>query len=119
MGRPVDDYFGDEIPDGSSKYDYTEVYSCVDRTGKGRRFMTTAKGYLGWVPDNLFGDDEAQTKKGDLIAIIFGCTTPLVISPQGEYFQVVGEAYVQGLTEGEAMEVLKTGQCLAQDFTFC
>jgi hypothetical protein len=44
--------------------------------------MTTVKGYLGWAPDNKFGDDEAQAKKGDLVAIIFGCSAPLVIRPK-------------------------------------
>lgn len=119
MGLPLDNYFNENIPDGASEYDYTEVYSCVDRTGKGRRFMTTVKGYLGWVPDNLYGDDEAQTKNGDLIAIVFGCSTPLVIRPEGKYFLVVGEAYVQGLMEGEAVEFWMSGECVTQDFTFC
>lgn len=120
MGRPLDDYFSDQIPyDRASEYDYTEVYSCFDRTCKGRRFMTTTNGYLGWAPDNITGDDGAQTKRGDLIAIIFGCSTPLVIRPKEGYFQVVGEAYVQGLMNGEALEFLKTGRYLVQDFTFC
>ncbi|CZR69106.1 uncharacterized protein PAC_19007 [Phialocephala subalpina] len=119
MGRPLSSYFNDEIPDYALEYDYTEVYSCFDRTCKGRRFMTTENGYLGWAPDNVVGEDEEQTGKGDLITIIFGCSTPLVIRPHGGYFQVVGEAYVQGLMDGEALELLDTGGYLVQDFTFC
>jgi hypothetical protein len=103
----LDDYFTNTIPDDASEDGYTEVYSCFDRTCMGRRFMTTENGYLGWAPDNMYGTDDKQTKKGDLITIIFGCSTPLVIRPCGRDFQVIGEAYVQGLMDGEAIELLK------------
>jgi len=118
MGRRLQDYFRDEIPDGASEYDYTEVFSCFDRTSKGRRFMTTSKGYLGWAPDNLSGDNEEQAKIEDLIVILYGCSSPLVIRPHGQYFLVVGEAYVQGLMDGEALDFLNAGNCVLQDFTF-
>jgi hypothetical protein len=117
--RFLGDYFTDRIPENASEYDYTEVYSCFDRTCKGRRFMATSKGYLGWAPDNIYGSDEDQTRKGDLIVIIFGCSTPIVIRPRGEYYEVVGEAYAQGLMDGEAMMFLESGDYRIQDFTFC
>jgi hypothetical protein len=117
--RQLDDYFTDMIPDGASELDYKEVYSCFDRTSKGRRFITTEKGLIGWGPDNMYGSDDDQTKKGDLVAIIFGCSTPLVIRPHGRYFQVVGDAYLQGLMDGEALKSLETEGFHVQDFTFC
>ena len=119
MGKPLDDYFSDTIPKNASEYDFTEVYSCNNRTGQGRRFMTTLNGYLGWVPDNLYDNDESQVRSGDKIAIIFGCSTPIVIRPRGGYFQVLGESYVHGLMDGEALHFLESGQCQARDFTFC
>jgi len=121
MGKPLDAYFDEVVPDDASEYDYTEVFSCADRTAKCRRFMTTKNGYLGWAPDNMYGKDHHQVRKGDQIAIIFGCTTPICIrpSPTTGYFQVLGEAYVQGLMEGEALEFLKEGQCEETEFTFC
>jgi hypothetical protein len=119
MGKPLEEYFSETIPDGASEYDYTEVYSCFDRTCKGRRFMTTAKGYLGWAPDNIYGTNEEQVRKGDKLAIIFGCSMPIVIRPQGKFFQVLGEAYIQGIMDGEALELLKSKECEARDFVFC
>jgi hypothetical protein len=119
MGRTLDEYFSEIIPDNASEYDYTEVYSCFDRTCKARRLMTTKNGYLGWAPDNIYGSDEDQARVGDKIAIILGCSTPIVIRPQGNHFLVLGEAYVQGLMDGEALEFLKSGQCEVQDFLFC
>jgi hypothetical protein len=67
----------------------------------------------------FFGSRNAQTKSGDLIAILFGCSTPIVIRPHGKYFKVVGEAYVQGLMDGKAMEMLESGKVKARSFTFC
>lgn len=117
--RRLDDYFTDDIPVGASEYDYSEVYTCFNRTCKRRRLMTTEKGYIGWAPDNIFGRSCEQTRQGDLIAIIFGCSTPIVIRPYGQLFKVVGEAYVQGLMDGEAMGLLEAGRFRAQNFTFC
>jgi hypothetical protein len=119
MGKPLDSYFDETIPEDASEYDYTEVFNCTDRACKGRRFMTTMKGYLGWVPDNMFGDNRNQVWTGDEIAIIFGCSTPLCIRPMGGYFQVLGEAYVQGLMDGEALRFLGDGKSGVRDFTFC
>jgi len=81
--------------------------------------MTTKHGYLGWAPDNLYDSDEDHAKVGDKIAILFGCSTPIVIRPQGNCFLALGEAYVQGLMDGEALKFLKSGQCEAPDFLFC
>ncbi|KAF5577137.1 heterokaryon incompatibility het-6 [Fusarium pseudocircinatum] len=103
----LDDFFHDEIPQNASELDYSEVYSCFDRASQKRRFMTTTNGYMGWAPDNIFGEDSEQTRPGDMIAVLFGCSTPVVIRRYGPcgYFQVIGEAYVQGLMYGEAMEL--------------
>lgn len=94
--RRLNDFFSDTIPAEASEEDLTEVYCCFDRTCQKRRFMITKNGYLGWAPDNIYGSAQDQTLTGDLIAILFGCSTPIVIRPHGEHFQVIGEAYVQG-----------------------
>ncbi|VUC31677.1 unnamed protein product [Clonostachys rosea] len=114
-----DDFFKGEIPPDASEFDYSEVYSCFDRTFQKRRFMTTSNGYMGWAPDNIFGKRAQQTRAGDIIAVIFGCSTPMVIRPRGHCFQIIGEAYVQGLMDGEVMELLKTERVSCQKFTFC
>jgi len=118
-GQRLQDYFTDKIPDDALEYDYAEAWSCFDRTCKGRRLMTTVEGYLGWTPDNIYGSDEDQTRKDDLICIIFGCSTPIVIRPYGKLFKVVGEAYVQGLMDGEALKLLHNRGYQVRDFTFC
>ncbi|KAH8904687.1 hypothetical protein BR93DRAFT_882710 [Coniochaeta sp. PMI_546] len=115
----LDDFFTDEIPADTSERDMTEVYSSFDRTTHKRRFITTGTGYMGWGPDNVYGSSDEQLKQGDLIAILFGCSTPIVVRPCGQHFQVLGEAYVQGLMDGEAMTLLRKGTCQVQKFIFC
>ena len=82
--------------------------------------MLTRNGYFGWGPDNLYETDQTKEMKvGDKIAIIFGCSTPLVIRPVGDKFMVVGEAYVQGFMDGEALALTESGTCDIQSFIFC
>ncbi|RYN79885.1 hypothetical protein AA0120_g10639 [Alternaria tenuissima] len=114
-----DDFFSDQIPENASEFVFTEAYSCFDRSCKKRRFITTTNGYMGWAPDNIYGSDDEQTRQGDLIAIIFGCSTPLVLRPRGDHYQVLGEAYVQGFMDGEAITALKEGKYARQEFLLC
>jgi hypothetical protein len=117
--RMLGDFLEDWIPQDAQELDYSEVYSAFDRSSQKRRFMTTAGGYMGWAPDNIHGNFDQQTMEGDLIAILFGCSTPVVIRSQGSYFQILGEAYVQGLMGGEAMLKVQFGKIRTQTFTFC
>ena len=118
LGKRLDEYFSEMIPQDANEYDHTEAYSCNNRTGQGRRFITTMNGYIGWGPDNMYDNDQNQVQPGDKIAILFGCSTPIVVRPQGGYFQVLGEAYIHGLMDGEAIAFPETGRHQAQFFTF-
>jgi hypothetical protein len=112
------DFFDNHIPDDADEYVYTEVYACAERSSMRRRFMTTDKGFMGWAPGNMYGGPTDQVRLGDLIVIVLGCSTPLVIRPYGDTFQVLGEAYVQGLMDGEAMRELADGHYELCEFVF-
>jgi len=61
-----------------------------------RKLFATEKGYLGLGP--------AASTPGDIIAVIFGLNAPLVLRASGvDEYQIVGEAYVHGIMDGEAM----------------
>ena len=70
-----------------------------------RRLVTTERDLLGLVP--------AETKKRDLICILFGCSVPVVLrrhsdsKTKKQYFQFIGECYVHGLMDGEAFDIQK------------
>ena len=64
---------------------------------KGRRFFITKNhSYLGVAPD--------ITWPGDKICVIPGCCAPFIIRPKGDNYESLGECYVAGLMDGEAME---------------
>jgi hypothetical protein len=113
-------FFNNFISDDVGEATYAEVYLACQRAVQQRRFMLTEGGYFGWGPDNAYSEDPLmELRVGDKIAIIFGCSTPLVIRPKGDKFEVVGEAYVQGFMDGEALGLLESGACEVQIFTFC
>ena len=60
------------------------------------RFMITSKGYVGWA--------HPRAEKGDKVCILKGCSVPILLRsrPEGCYV-VVGDAYVHGIMNGEAM----------------
>jgi hypothetical protein len=118
--RTLGSYFTDVIPEGAEEVTYMEVYSTVCRMVMERRFMLTTKGHFGWAPDDAYDYREVnQARVGDLIAIIYGCSTPLVIRPCGGQFQIVGEAYVEGFMDGEAVGHLHTSDFQIKTFSFC
>lgn len=72
-----------------------------------RRLITTKRGYLGLAP--------AHTQRGDIIVALYGGKTPYLLRPwvdpsfsgpdsarKAEY-KLVGELYVAGIMDGEAM----------------
>ena len=66
----------------------------------GRLPFVTKKGHLGLGSDGV--------RQGDAIAIIEGSQVPFVLRPLGKgRFNLVGEAYVDGIMDGEAAEASK------------
>lgn len=67
-----------------------------------RKFMVSENhGWIGLVP--------MATQVDDIICILYGCSVPVVLRPYDRtagygLFQLVGECYVHGMMDGEAME---------------
>ncbi|KAI1402484.1 heterokaryon incompatibility protein-domain-containing protein [Hypoxylon fuscum] len=61
----------------------------------GRRLMTTETGYMGMVPETV--------KLGDIIAVLHGCNFPVMLRPHRNGYHLIGECYVHGLMDGEAV----------------
>ena len=70
-------------------YSDAAITSCLYRS-----FATTQKGYLALVP--------AQAAPGQLLCVLRGGNVPFVMNQRGDgYFDLVGEAYVHGIMDGE------------------
>jgi hypothetical protein len=68
-----------------------------------RRPFISAQGYVGLAPAHL--------QPGDAICILYGATVPFVLRelPDGQY-QLIGEAYVRGIMDGEWLETERKSQ---------
>ena len=78
----------------------------------GRVLICTSKGYIGLAPES--------TQKGDAVVILSGCSYPVVLRDVGlgQGWKVIGEMYVRGLMEGEAVRGREGAQNL-RVFSLC
>jgi hypothetical protein len=107
--------------DGLSRY---RMSARSDRCCGNRRFFLTKQGYMGLsFPD---------IRVGDLVCVFLGLELPFIVRLEEKAFSVVlqglmsytvppqfslvGEAYVQGLMDGEAMQDLDAGFVELTDF---
>ena len=77
---------------------------------RGRRISITKSGHIGSLPE--------ETEIGDLVCILLGCSVPVVLRKQEGVehgYEFVGECYLHGLMDGEAMAMLENGQLKAED----
>lgn len=87
-----------------------------------RRLMVTEEGWVGLAP--------GRARKRDVICVFWGCSVPVVLrpypdgdeeeeggsseaGPRAKQYEFVGECYVDGFMQGEALALGKT----VQDFT--
>lgn len=62
-----------------------------------RCFLTSSGGYMGIAPNG--------TKEGGATCILIRGDVPVILRQDGESFTLVGECYVHGVMEGEALEM--------------
>ncbi|CAF9931984.1 hypothetical protein IMSHALPRED_008767 [Imshaugia aleurites] len=98
-GRTLQSYYQDS---GVLNFGSEPYYRCLGRMTTwmwSRRLAVTEKGYVGIMPR------VAQT--GDVVAIILGCSCPLLLRPSSDTFRIVAECYVQGVMQGEVFQQLE------------
>jgi hypothetical protein len=83
--------------------DLTELHSHVKTTTEYRRFFLTPDLHMGLAPYNA--------EKGDLVYLLFGCEVPVILRSDGEDFKFIGQCYIHGFMDGEALvEARKNAQ---------
>ncbi|KAN0098909.1 Heterokaryon incompatibility protein (HET) domain containing protein [Hyaloscypha variabilis] len=73
--------------------DVAEFHDSLWAFQRGKSFFTTKEGWIGTA--------EGTIREGDLIVLVAGLNMPLVLSPVGENYRLVGHGYVHGLMDGE------------------
>lgn len=72
------------------------VIRTINMMTRGRLLITTADGRLGLAPEG--------TLSGDLVSVILGCGSPLILRSNNSLnYEVVGECYIDGIMAGETL----------------
>jgi hypothetical protein len=87
---------------------YDAWLSGVRTYAVGRRLVRTKGGYYGLCP--------VLVEEGDVIAVLFGGITPYILRPRGKSYVLVGECYIHGLMQGQALELLNVGKLTEETF---
>ena len=79
-------------------------------TSSYRNYITSTSGRLGLGP--------AACKPGDVVVVVYNAPVPFVFRqrPESENFEFVGECYVHGLMDAEALDLVDRGELEAQKF---
>jgi hypothetical protein len=91
--------------------------SAIQSACNNRRVFSTEKGYVGLGPNSL--NMKAPEPILDEIWVILGARTPFVLRPKGNAYQLVGECYIHGLMQGEALHEVKAGNLAIEDIEIC
>ena len=101
-GRCMEEYFWNEAdPAQIDAVHLRDALMQKDRVGVRRRLVTTERGYVGMALEDV--------EESDAIAVLLGCSMPMVLRKvEGALghvrWRVIGECYVHGIMDGEAME---------------
>lgn len=71
--------------------------------------------------ENLFGLAPTDAEPGDVIAVLFGCSVPVILREHRQeggkkHFQFIGESYIHGKMMGEAMSGVKESSPAVEEF---
>lgn len=80
----------------------------IAQIGQGRSIFISETGYCGLLPEHA--------KEGDCLCVLFGCDVPVVLRKAGDFYTFIGECYIQGLMDGEAITELEVGNKTSQEF---
>ncbi len=102
--------------DGSSDRDELLINNYVSISARdcrgitrGRSLIRTEKGYMGLTSDGV--------REGDLVCVLFGGQVAYCLRKnKDETYEFVGECYLHGIMDGEAMEDLANGKYQEREF---
>jgi hypothetical protein len=111
FGRQFKDFFS-HTTDFSKDYDIPAFQMMFAAQGLyGKKLVTTKNGYVGLGVGAI--------EPGDKIFILLGSKSPVALRPSPEGHKVVGEMYLHGIMNGEAMKWLERGKFLLEDVVIC
>lgn len=82
----------------------------LDTGTRGRRLVVSGDNHIGAVPEG--------TRKCDGIYVLMGCSVPVILRKTERHgeFEFVGECYLHGFMDGEALAIGSEGEATTQEF---
>jgi hypothetical protein len=93
--------------------DFLSIYLPMAATLKR---METQRPVLFQTRDGYLGIARPGVRQGDKVCVSKGCTIPMILRKEGEYFVSVGPANVGSLMNGEARELVEAGKVSPERF---
>lgn len=84
------------------------IEDTVNNTSQMRRVFLTQNGSFGLGPYCL--------RTGDIVAVLYGGVTPFILRPHGDRYLFMGQAYIDGIMNGQVMEEMQAGNLQEQEF---
>ena len=112
-GKRMEEYYWKEAdPEQVDAVHLRDALMQRDRINLSRKLVTTERGFVGMALETA--------ERGDAVVVLQGCSVPLVLkevrTASGDVrWRIVGECYLHGIMNGEAME----WGIEAQDITLC
>ncbi|KAH6706510.1 heterokaryon incompatibility protein-domain-containing protein [Leptodontidium sp. MPI-SDFR-AT-0119] len=97
-------HFSDEVETTEERY----IHKLAISHGPNRRLLTTSKGYFGLGVNTCM--------PGDLVCVLYGCSTPVLLRRVEDHYTFLGEAYLHGIMNGEAIGSLQRGELNEKSF---
>jgi len=101
--------FESQFPDDIETAEERYIHKLSITHGPNRPLMTTSRGYLGLAVNNC--------KPGDLVCVIYGCSTPVLLRRMTDHCIFIGEAYLHGIMNGEVLDGLQRGELGEETFS--
>jgi hypothetical protein len=73
-----------------------------------RTVAVLKEGYMALVP--------RLARVDDIVCILFGCDTPVVLRPNGDGFEFIGECFIHGIMDGELIKEYEEGSIQLTEF---
>ena len=115
-GAWIKDYVKLILEEGSVNKDWVQerlsnfqqIHAVIGLMNKNRRFCATIGGRIGMVP--------RSAAAGDVLCVLYGGRVPFVLRPCEKGYTLIGECYIHGLMDGEAMDM---DQLESREFALC
>jgi hypothetical protein len=105
---------GEEQDDKESEKTYLDYIKsfrqAFTQTTTERKLFSTRRGYVGLGRESI--------AEGDLVCILPGCSVPMILRRENQYYKLVGDSYVHGMMLGEVLDDMTDEERLVKLHSF-